>query len=188
MKQKQKKEVILHENICCMCKLNTHRADFVSYSGFFSSPLEARVKDCVEDVCTIYLPHNNQMQCTRTHSAGPRSFWFLLLLLLSFPFVCAVLLFGRFFFFFFLLSFAANIFFCVLQTVCVYFTYFIHCTFYATFFFFASLRSLLCFYFIVPQHIRTTFTLYFSFGLWLAIPRYRAVFVWFDLFLVVVLA
>lgn len=164
MKQKQKKEVILHENICCMCKLNTHRADFVSYSGFFSSPLEARVKDCVEDVCTIYLPHNNQMQCTRTHSAGPRSFWFLLLLLLSFPFVCAVLLFGRFFFFF-LLSFAANIFFCVLQTVCVYFTYFIHCTFYATFFFFASLRSLLCFYFIVPQHIRTTFTLYFSFGL-----------------------
>lgn len=102
--------------------------------------------------------------------------------------LCALFCYLAVFFFFFLLSFAANIFFCVLQTVCVYFTYFIHCTFYATFFFFASLRSLLCFYFIVPQHIRTTFTLYFSFGLWLAIPRYRAVFVWFDLFLVVVLA
>lgn len=114
------KKVILHENICCMCKPNTHRADFVSYLGFFSSPLEARVKDCVEDVCTIYLPHNNQINAMYPYTlSGASAFWLCCLLLFSFQFVSFVI-------WPFLLSFGSNTsFFCCRQFV---FTSCILCT------------------------------------------------------------
>lgn len=114
-----------------MCKPNTHRADFVSYLGCFSSPLEARVKDCVEDVCTIYLPHNNQINAmhSNTFCSG-----------VSVVFLCGACCFplvrARCFVIQpFLLSFVSNIFsfFLLLQTVCVCCTYFRHCAVFATF-------------------------------------------------------